>query len=148
MTNALRLTNFSRQAGLNKTRNQWVYKSVDSETVHLVLLLQKILKKSIWLFSYLFFQVVLRLDLVMIFFFYRSVQLNIAKLWLRFQQNRHSKRRFNLTTKFFVTQWVSFVILWTIHFHNTTTSSLKLHGTQLPGRKTFQLAEYFESENS
>ena len=25
MTNALRLTNFSRQAGLNKTRNQWVY---------------------------------------------------------------------------------------------------------------------------
>ena len=46
MTNALRLTNFSRQAGLNKTRNQWVNKSLDTETVHLVLLLQKILPEN------------------------------------------------------------------------------------------------------
>ena len=48
MTNALRLTNFSRQAGLNKTRNQWVYESVDFRPINLGLFL----RISIWWMSY------------------------------------------------------------------------------------------------
>ena len=65
MTNALRLTNFSRQAGLNKTRKQWVYNSVDSETLHLVLLLQKTLKNK-------------RVDFILVFSKNKPVQKLVA----------------------------------------------------------------------